>query len=370
MKSIKFSKLNISKKDITTVSKIIKSGWLTHGKYTELFEKEIKKFTKSKYAITVSSCTAGLHLSCLAAGFKSGDEVIVPSQTHTATAHAVEYTGAKAVLVDIDFPSGNISINEIEKKITKKTKGIIVVHMAGYPCDMTLITNLCKKKKLKLIEDCAHGVGTFWKKTHVGNFGLSGNLSFYPTKQITTGEGGAVFTNDKKIYEKIKNLKAFGIDKDIKERKKPGDYDVKKLGYNYRMTDFQAALGYLQLKKYKKNLKRRHELAKRYIKNLKDEKNIDFTSYNKDCSYFIFQIFCKNRDDIIKEFKKKKVGVSIHYANPLNTMTYYKQKYNLKSKNFKLSEKYGNMNISLPLYPLLKNKEVDYICKIVKDLNK
>ena len=149
MKEIKFSIPNISEQDIFLVNKILKSGWLTHGKYTSLFEEQVKKFTKSKYAISVSSCTAGLHLSCLASDFKAGDEVIVPAQTHTATAHAVEYTGATPIFADVDFPSGNISLKEIKKKITKKTRGLILVHMAGYPCEIGKILNFCKKKKLQ-----------------------------------------------------------------------------------------------------------------------------------------------------------------------------------------------------------------------------
>jgi dTDP-4-amino-4,6-dideoxygalactose transaminase len=134
MKNIKFSKTNIVDKDIKLVGKIIKSGWLTHGKFTANFENQFKKYTNSKYAISVSSCTAGLHLSCLASGFKKGDEIIVPAQTHTATAHAVEYTGARAIFADVDILTGNISLESIKKNITKKTKGVIIVHMAGYPC--------------------------------------------------------------------------------------------------------------------------------------------------------------------------------------------------------------------------------------------
>ncbi|MDC3166111.1 DegT/DnrJ/EryC1/StrS aminotransferase family protein, partial [Candidatus Pelagibacter sp.] len=335
MKNIKFSKTNIFQKDINLVGKIIKSGWLTHGKFTTNFENKFKKYTNSKYAISVSSCTAGLHLSCLASGFQKGDEVIVPAQTHTATAHAVEYTGAKAVFVDVDILTGNILLNNIKKKITRKTKGVILVHMAGYPCEVEKILKFCKEKKLVLLEDCAHAIGTRIKKKHAGNFGMSGSFSFYPTKQITTGEGGMVITNNKKFYNTVKKLKAFGIDKDIKDRKKQGEYDVKLLGFNYRMTDFQAALGLNQLIKYDKNLKQRHHLVKRYIKNFSDNKNIICMPYSKDCSFFIFQIFCKKRNKILKELKNKNIGVSVHYANALPRMTYYKKKYNLKDSKFR-----------------------------------
>ena len=366
MKEIKFSISNIDNKDIELVENILKSGWLTHGKYTSMFEKEFCKFTGAKYAVSLSSCTAGLHLSCLASNFKKGDEVIVPAQTHTATAHAVEYTGAKVVLGDIDFVTGNLSLNEIKRKLTPKTKGVIIVHMAGYPSEIIKISNFCKKKNLTLLEDCAHALGSYKNKRHLGNFGKSGSFSFYPTKQITTGEGGMLITNDQSFYKKVKQLKAFGIDKDIKDRNKPGDYDVKLLGYNYRMTDFQAALGYRQLIVYKKNLKRRHQIALRYYKKLSRLKELTVMPYSKFCSYFVFQIFSKKRDKIISMFKKLKIGFSIHYTNPLNKMSYYKKKYKLNGKNFDNSNLYGATNISLPMYPKLKNSEIDIICKNIK----
>ena len=241
---IKFSVANIDKKLINDVKAVLRSGWLTHGKFTEKFESEIKKFTGAKYCTLVSSCTAALHISCLALKLKKGDEVIVPAMTHTATSHAVEYTGAKTIFADIDIESGNINIDSIKKLINKKTKAIIIVHMAGRSCELKEILKICKAYKIKLIEDCAHSLGTKYNKKHVGNFGVSGCFSFYPTKQITTGEGGALITNDFDFYKKIKTLKAFGIDKDIKERKNPGEYNVNYLGFNYRMTDFQAAMGY------------------------------------------------------------------------------------------------------------------------------
>jgi perosamine synthetase len=370
MTSIKFSKPSIQKQDLNLVKKIIKSGWLTHGKYTNLFENSFAKFTKSKYCITVSSCTAGLHLSCIASGFKAGDEVVVPSMTHTATAHAVEYTGARAVFADVEPLTGNLNLELIKKKITKKTKGIILVHMAGLPCDMTQIINFCKNKNIVLLEDCAHALGTKYKNKHVGNFGISGSFSFYPTKQITTGEGGMVITNNETFYKKIKILKAFGIDKDIADRKKQGDYDVKDLGFNFRMTDFQAALGYKQILSYKGNLKKRIILAKQYIDNFTSSKNIRFPKFSKNNSYFIFQIFIKNRDGILAALQKKNIGVSVHYSTPLPEMTYYKKKYKLIAGNYPNACAYADSNISLPVYPLLKKREVDLICKTIIDLTK
>ena len=365
--SIKFSKPNIFDEDLNLVKKTIKSGWLTHGKNTKMFEEKFQKYTNSKYAVTVSSCTAALHLSCMAIGLKKGDEVIVPAMSHTATSHAVEYTGAKTVFVDIDFKTGNIDPEKIEKKITNKTKAIIIVHMAGLSCEIESIQKITKKYNLKLIEDCAHSVGTKYKKIHVGNFGISGCFSFYPTKQITTGEGGMLVTNNKDFYRKIKRLKAFGIDKDINQRKKQGTYDVVSLGFNYRLTDFQSALGLKQLLNYKKNLKKRQVLAKNYIKKLQNIKGLECMPFSKNCSFFVFQIFCKGRNKLLKIFKNKKIGVSIHYATPLPLMSYYKKKYKFKKDSFVNAKKYADTNISLPIYPSLNLNELNKVIKLIKN---
>ena len=367
MKEIKFSKHNISSTDLSLLAKSIKSGWLTHGKYANKFEKEICSFTKAKYAVLVSSCTAGIHLSCIAAGFKKGDEVIVPAMTHTATAHAVEYTGAKAVFCDVDKITGNICPEELKKNITKKTKGVIVVHLTGLPCNINEIKSIINRKKISLIEDCAHSLGTNFKSKHVGNFGISGCFSFYPTKQITTGEGGAVITNDKSFYKKIKKLKAFGIDKDLSERKKQGEYDVIDLGFNYRLTDFQALLGYRQLKLYKKNLGKRKKIAKIYIKKFENKKNIVFPNYKNNSSFFIFPILVSKRDSLLKYLKKKNIGVSVHYNKILPLMKYYQKKYKLKKNDYPNAYFYSKHNISLPIYPKIKFKEVTNITKIISE---
>ncbi len=367
---IKFSKSNISQKTLIDVKNVLKNGWLTHGKFSQNFENEFKKYTKSKYCTIVSSCTAALHISCLALGFKKGDEVIVTAMSHTATSHAVEYTGAKVIFADINFSTGNIDPDNIKKLINKKTKALIIVHMAGKSCEMKKIVEICNKKKIKIIEDCAHALGTKFEKKHVGNFGISGCFSFYPTKQLTTGEGGALITNNSSFYRKVKMLKAFGIDKDITERKNPGEYDVKYLGFNYRMTDFQAAMGYNQLKNYNKNLKRRLEIAKRYIKRLKDIKKIFIPEFSKNDSYFVFQIFLNTKKikfDLMKKFKEKNIGISVHYGTPLPSMTYYKKKYNYKLYQYKNSFNYAQKVISLPVYPKLKNNEIDLICKYIKE---
>jgi perosamine synthetase len=364
---INFSNSNIPKNDIKVVSEILKSGWLTHGKYTKQFEDLFASYTKSKFAITLSSCTAALHLSCLASGFKRGDEIIVPAQTHTATSHAVEYVGAKPIFIDIKDKRGLINTDQIIKKINKNTKGIIVVHTAGLSCDMKKIKKICFEYNLKLIEDCAHALGTRFNSKHVGNFGLTGCFSFYPTKQITTGEGGMLITNSKKIYNKIKELKAFGIDKDINNRTRAGHYDVKDLGYNFRMTDFQAALGLAQLKRYDLNLKIRRKNAYLYSKFFKNIKGVTFPNYDPYASYFIFQVFVKNkRNNLMDRLKEMNIGHSIHYAIPVPMMSYYKKKYNLKKKDYNNAILYGKENISLPTHPGINKNKIKLIVSLFK----
>tara|TARA_B100000963_G_scaffold144100_1_gene125557 strand:+ start:11241 stop:12353 length:1113 start_codon:yes stop_codon:yes gene_type:complete len=367
---IPFSKPDINRIDLKRVEKCIKSGWLTHGPNTKKFEKIFRDFTNSKFSTTVANCTSGLHLACIALGLKKGDEVIVPAQTHAATAHAAELTGAKVIFADVDPLNGNILFSEIKKKITKRTRCIIIVHMAGYPCDITNILKICKKKNIKLIEDCAHSLGTTYKKRHAGNFGICGVFSFYPTKQITTGEGGMLITNSKKLIDKIKVLKALGVNTPPELRKKQGIYDVTNLGLNYRMTDIQAALGVGQIIRYKKNLQKRKLNAKKYITNLKDIKNIKLQEFNSNNSYFIFQIFLKSkkiRNNILKKFKYNNIGASIHYATPVPHMSYYKKKYKILNNSFPNARAYADKSISLPVHSNLKGKMIEYISKIIKD---
>tara|TARA_Y100000816_G_C26107882_1_gene589519 strand:- start:3156 stop:4271 length:1116 start_codon:yes stop_codon:yes gene_type:complete len=369
---IPFSKPDINRYDLKRVQNSIKSGWLTHGPNTKKFEKIFCNFTKSKFSTTVSSCTSGLHLACIALGLKKGDEVIVPAQTHAATAHAAELTGAKVIFADVDPLNGNILVTQILKKINKKTKCIIVVHMAGFACEMDKIVNICNRYNIKLIEDCAHAVGTKFKNKHAGTFGSCGVFSFYPTKQITTGEGGVIITNEKKIINKIRILKALGVNTPPELRKKQGIYDVTNLGLNYRLTDFQAALAIGQILRYKKNINNRQKNAKKFIKFFSKLSKIKFQKFDKNHSYFVFQIFLsseQSRNKVMEIFKKKKIGCSIHYATPVPLMTYYRNKYGFKRGNFPNAEKYGKTSISLPVHQSINDKMIKTIFKIIENFN-
>ena len=215
------------------------------------FERDFASFTKAPYALSVSSCTAAMHLFYLAIGLKKGDEVIVSSQTHVATAHAIELMGAKAIFVDSEKKTGNINISKIKNKINKKTKAISVVHYLGIPVFMDKVIKLAKKFNLFVLEDCALALGTKYKNKHVGLHGDAGAFSFYPAKHMTTAEGGMIILKNKKLYEKIKMIRGIGVNKAFNQRKYPGIYDVPLLGLNYRLSEISSAIGIEQLKKLK-----------------------------------------------------------------------------------------------------------------------
>ena len=366
MKTIPFSSPDIQDGDYKAIESVIRSGWLAHGQYSKKLEAMFCEYTGAKYATTVSNCTSGPHLSCLSSGIGPGDEVIIPAQTHTATAHAVEYTGARAIFADVHPLSANIFVDELNTKITSQTKAVIPVHMAGLACEMDKIKKFCNQNQLILIEDCAHAIGTKFQEKHVGNFGISGCFSFYPTKQITTGEGGMVVSNNLEIIEKVNTLKAFGINSPPELRSKPGVYDVQSLGFNYRMTDIQAALGVGQLERYSENVFRRRKNARLYSEFLKKEKKIFFTNYSDENSYFLFQILLDisiNRDRVLLGLKEEGIGVSIHYATPVPLMSYYKAKYGFKNNDFPNAVNYGNQSISLPVHSKLSESDIEYICE-------
>lgn len=358
------------------VKSVLESGRYVHGNETIKFEKSFQKFTKSKYAITVSSCTAGMHLFYLALGIKQGDEVIVPSQTHVSAAHAIEIVGAKPIFVDCELETGNIDISLIEKHITKKTKAICIVHFLGIPVDMIKVKKIAKKHKLFLLEDCALSLGSKINNKHVGLFGDAGVFSFYPVKHITTAEGGIVITKNKKIYSLIKSLKAFGVDKSYNQRNVPGKYDVKYLGLNYRMSEIHAAIGNEQLKKLKKFLKIRKRNFNYLYKKISKFNKIfilknnqkNFTSSNYCMSIIFKKISLEERIKIITLLNSKGIGTSIYYPKPIPHMTYYKKKYSLDLKKFPKSSKISYQSIALPVGPHLELNNLDFIIKFLKKI--
>ena len=366
---------NIELSDKRAIETALKSNLLTDGPILRKFENEFCKFTGSKYAIGVSNATSALHLSLKSLGIGKGDEVIIPNITFVATANAVLYVDATPVLVDVNDHDINISIKSIEKSITKKTKAIIPVHFAGKSCDMLAIQKIAKKNNLKIIEDCAHALGTKFNKTHVGNFGKTGCFSFYPTKNLTTFEGGMVITNSKKIASKIRSMRNHGINKSLKERFSTGypwDFDVSELGYNFRLDEIRSSLGLNQLKRLHKMNKLRQDASHYYKKQLKSINGIklldDPNLKNNSCHLFVIKIlknFIMDRNLLFKYLLKNGIRTSVHYK-PLNKFSFYKSKSKIYS-SLEVSEQLYSKILSLPLFPQITKRELNLVINAIKD---
>lgn len=377
---IPFGKPMIDKKEIGKVSKVLSSGVLIHGSETVDLEKNFKNFTGAKYALSVSSCTAGMHLYFFSINLKKGDEVIVSSQSHVATAHAVELTGAKPVFVDSDPKTGNIDLKKIETKITSKTKAISVVHYLGVPVDMYALKNLANKFNLKILEDCAIALGSTLNKKHVGLFGDVGVFSFHPVKLMTSGEGGMIITNSKNIYDKLKYIRSFGVDKNFSTRKLPGLYNCNFLGFNYRMSEVHAAIGNVQIKKLKKFInirKKNYEFLESKVKKIDNVFEIAIKRNNKkaNISYYCLHLILKNqyaqkRNSIVAFLNKLGIGTSVYYPHPIPRLNYYRNKYGYNKNDFKFSEVLSDHSISLPIGPHINQTHLNYIYKNLKKVEK
>lgn len=378
MKDIPFGKPLIDDKERNAVNQVLKGSILTHGQRVKEFEKMFAEYISVKHALAVSSCTAALHLAYFYLGISKGDEVILPAQTHVAISHTVELLGGKSVFVDSEMETGNLNINQIEDKITDKTKALSVVHYLGMPVDMKKIQKIANKHNLFVVEDCALSLGAYIDEVHTGNFGDVGCFSFYPVKHITTGEGGMLVTNNEDIALQINKQRAFGIDRQIQERKIPGVYDVQTLGFNYRMTELQAAIGIEQLKKLDDFLKKRKENYRQLeagLKELEEIKLFKSTHGNLQSSYYCFVFILNNslgkkRFNIIKKLNSKGIGTSIYYPRPVPMMSYYKNKYDFNELSFPNASKISNHTIALPVAPHLGSEEIDYIISTVKEIIK
>ena len=374
---IPFGKPIIEAEEIKAVNDVLTGPILVHGPVAKEFESIFADFTKSPNAVSVSSCTAGMHLVYLSLGLGPGDEVIVPAQTHIATAHAVEITGAKAVFVDAESHTGNIDISLIEKAINPRTKAIAVVHYLGVPVDMQKINKIAKKYDLFITEDCALAPGTFLDNKHVGLHGDVGVFSFYPVKHITTAEGGMVISKHEDLLKKISHIKAFGLDRNYSERKLPGLYDVNDLGLNYRISEIHSAIGIEQMKKLPDFLAKR----KNNFQVLQSElNNIDGVRVIPQLNdkRFVSSYYClglllddnlqESREKIMNNLTKRGIGTSIYYPSPVPRMTYYKNKYGYDSQKFIKSQTISDCMISFPVGPHLSIDDMKFISGQFKEI--
>ena len=363
---IPYSKQSINSEDILAVTKVLKSDFLTTGPKVLEFEKNLAKYCNRKYALAVSNGTSALHLAYLATGLGKGDEVITTPNTFVATTNMLLVIGARPVFCDIRLDNYNIDENQIEKLITKKTKAIVPVHFSGHPCAMDKIRQLAKKYNLLIIDDVAHALGAKYKNQMAGGFKTDiSTLSFHPVKSITTGEGGAVLTDNRAFFEKAKLLRSQGIIKD-----KNGFNVMLELGYNYRLNDIGATLGNSQLKKLNGFIKKRRSLATLYNKKLK---NIDLIILPKvlpsnHSAHHLYVIRTKKKSDRMPLYKfllQNDIGVNFHYPN-IYKHPYYK-KNGFKDTHLTNAEIYSQTAISIPLHQLLKTNEMDYIVRKIKE---
>lgn len=363
---IPYGRQFIDKNDIAAVVNVLKSDWLTQGPKVQEFEKALAKYCGSKYAVTVSSGTAALHLAYLTAGLKKGDEVITTPNTFAATTNMLLVVGAKPVFCDIRLDTYNIDEDKIEKLITKKTKAIVPVHFAGQPCRMDKILKIAKKHKLAVIEDACHALGAKYKNKKIGSIGNMTIFSFHPVKSITTGEGGAILTDNKNYYRKLLCLRSHGIHKD-----KNGFNVMTELGYNYRMTDIQAALGISQLKRMSRFLKLRANIAKQYSRKLYSVPNLILPgkTLKSISSWHLYVIRFSNkliRNKILKELRKNKISTQIHYM-PAYRHPFY-QKLDRQKINCLNAEIFYKSALSIPIFPSLKKMDQNLIINNLKRL--
>ena len=369
MKTIPFGRPMIGEEEKSAVMEVLNDPILVHGPRSKEFENSFAAYTKAPHAVSVSSCTAALHLSYFYLKLKAGDEVIVPAQTHNATAHAVEFCGAKPVFVDAEIKTGNIDIDQIEPLITERTKAISIVHFLGMPVNMDRINEIAKKYGLFVVEDDALAIGTYYKGVHAGLLGDVGCFSFYPIKHMTTAEGGMLITQNDKIAANISKQKAFGVDRTQGERKIPGIYDVTMLGYNYRMNEIQAALGIEQVKRMNEFLKQRKLNYERLYDGLKEIDEIflfqsshgDYQSSYYCLSMLLNESLVKKRFEIVDYLKGHGVGTSVYYPHPVPHLTYYKEKYGYGEETYPVAAMISNGSIALPVGPHLNIEDMDYI---------
>ncbi len=375
---IPYGKQQIFSDDVEAVVRVLNSDYLTQGPCIEKFEYAIAQYCQVKYAVAFSSGTAALHGACFAAGVGNGDEVITSPLTFAASANCVLYCGGKPVFADIKSDIPLIDPKQIFLKITDRTKAVIPVDYSGMPADYHEINILVRKHKLIVIADAAHSFGATYKDKKVGSLADMTVFSFHPVKLITTGEGGMVVTNNQKFYERLLLFRNHGITKDprLLKRKSEGPwyYEMQELGFNYRLTDIQAALGLMQLKKINRFLVRRTEIASVYTNFLKNEINIRSLSVSNDrtSAWHLYPIQLQGklrnlRKDIVNLLHKRGVMVQIHYI-PVHLHPFYHEQFGFKKGDFPNAEAFYEGEISLPIFPKLKTREQFWVLKTLKNV--
>jgi UDP-4-amino-4,6-dideoxy-N-acetyl-beta-L-altrosamine transaminase len=381
---IPYGRQDISEADIEAVVEVLRSDWLTQGPTIERFEQEVAGYCGAKYAVAVSNATAALHIASLAAGLGPGDTLWTSPNTFVASANCALYCGAQADFVDIDPQTYNLSVSRLEEKLLRAERSgtlpkvVIPVHFAGQSCDMQAIASLAKRFGFAVIEDASHAIGGRYQATRIGSCAFSDMtvFSFHPVKIVTTGEGGMVLTNRRDLYERLLLLRSHGITRDPAKMTEPAHgpwyYQQIELGFNYRMTDIQAALGVSQMRRLSEFVERRHLLAQRYDHLLADLPVI--TPVRNSDAYSAFHLYVirlqlqhlkKSRAEIFTELRSRGIGVNLHYI-PVHTQPYY-ARLGFLPGDFPEAERYYSEAISLPLYASLDDGQQDTVVQALRD---
>lgn len=375
---IPFFRPSISDADVEAVVATLRSGWLTSGPNLHALEAELSAYCGARFINAVNSATAALHLALAAWDIGPGDEVIVPVYTFTATANVVVHTGATPVLVDVQDADANIDPEAIERAITGRTKAVIPVHFAGEPCAMDEIHALAKARGLKVLEDAAHAIGALYHGRPIGSISDAAAFSFYANKTITTGEGGALATDDEELSNRVRVLTLHGMSRDAWKRYGAGGswrYDVAEFGFKDNLTDIAASLGRTQLARIEEFIEGRTRAAQRYFANLRDEEHLilpRFDEANRQ-AWHLFMVRVKNeqspigRDDVIRKLNERGIGTSVHFV-PLHLFTAYQKLGTWKPGDFPVAEQIFEGAISLPLFPSMTDAEVDEVCAALREI--
>lgn len=357
------------------VENVLSGTTLVHGRVTKEFEEKFAERCGTSYAISMSSCTAALHLSLFAQGIGHRDKVAVPAMTHVATAHAAEYCGAEPVFIDVDPATGNISPDLIKEASEKnELSAIIVVHYLGLPCDMDAIVESLKNSAAFIVEDSALALDASYGDQKAGSLGSSGCFSFYPIKHITSLEGGMLTTNNGDLAAKISQSKAFGYDRSLGQRSKPGIYDVNRLGFNFRMNEVEAAVGLAQMDKLDEFQARRaenYQIIKKELTEI-DELTVfePVVGKAKSSHYCLNAVLPRDgsieRDILVAELKNNGVGSSVHYPSAVPLFAFYREKYGYRSGQFPVAEWLAEQTVSLPVGPHVSSEDAEYIGQIFK----
>lgn len=370
---IPYGKQTIDQDDIQAVVDVLQSDFLTTGPKIAEFEQTVADYVGAKYAVAISNGTSALHAACFAAGIGPGDEVITTPLTFAASANCVLYCGGTPVFADVDPKTYNIDSEDIRRKLTDRTKAIIAVHLAGQPCDMDAIHSIAREHGLIVIEDGAHALGSVYKGKKVGSLSDMTTFSFHPVKPITTGEGGMIVTDNEEFYKKMVLFRSHGITRDASMMTRndgPWFYQQFDLGYNYRITDIQCALGCSQMKKLDRFLARRKEIVARYNEAFADCDNI-ITPYqlsDTESGWHLYIVQVKNCDrrQVFEAMREKGIGVNVHYI-PVYMHPYY-QEHGYENVHCANAEEIYSHIISLPLYPGLTSEQQDYVIDTLKSL--